>query len=77
MRNILERVEERERAFEELQILDREKVRKRECREEIIKMKESAGLVMSPSNTSSQLLTGCPTWSRLRGADQWFDSEEA
>ena len=40
----------REKAFKELQILEREESRKRECRGEIIKMKESLGLEMKPSN---------------------------
>ena len=34
----------REKAFKPLQILEREESRKRECKREIIKMKENAGL---------------------------------
>ena len=40
----------REKAFKELQILEREESRKRECSGEIIKMKESASLEWPPSN---------------------------
>ena len=39
----------REKAFKELQIVEREESRRRECIEEIIKMKESGGLELPPS----------------------------